>query len=64
VIEDVEERPQSIVAGDVAPERVPTSPGSSARTREASGPMTRAMLLSNVVLAAEHAAGVSAPVGD
>jgi 5,10-methylene-tetrahydrofolate dehydrogenase/methenyl tetrahydrofolate cyclohydrolase len=28
------------------------------------GPMTRAMLLSNVVLAAERAAGVSAPVGD
>jgi methylenetetrahydrofolate dehydrogenase (NADP+)/methenyltetrahydrofolate cyclohydrolase len=53
----------SVVAGDVAPE-VAEVAGWVSPNPGGVGPMTRAMLLSNVVLAAEHAAGVSAPVGD
>ncbi|HRC17189.1 MAG TPA: bifunctional methylenetetrahydrofolate dehydrogenase/methenyltetrahydrofolate cyclohydrolase [Phycicoccus elongatus] len=53
----------SVVAGDVAPE-VAEVAGWVSPNPGGVGPMTRAMLLSNVVLAAERAAGVSAPVGD
>ena len=52
----------SVVAGDVAPE-VAEVAGWVSPNPGGVGPMTRAMLLSNVVLAAERAAGVSAPVG-